>query len=448
MNTDSRSLYRRPGTARTAALLAFSGAVLCLVRSASADWPEFRGPAQNGVVAGNPALPVEWRADEEQRTNIRWHTPTEGLGWSSPVIVGDSIYVTSARRTAEEPGATLTGPQALTLGCYKATDGTLVFEKTIFDQPANAPAVHGKNSHASPTVIAHTDPTSKITRLFVHFGHQGTACVSLDGDIIWTDREHSFQPVHGNGGSPIVVGRHLILTCDGASDPYTLALDLATGKEVWRTPRDVKVDRPFSFATPQAIEVDGTTQIVSPGSNVVQGLDPETGKVLWFVRYGGFSLICRPVYHQGLVMVSTGYMSPKLLAIDPRGSGDVTDTHVRWRVSAGVPNTPSPVPVGDQVVMVNDGGVATGVSVKDGAKLWQKRLGGNYSASPLAVGRRVYFQSEAGEGVVLDLGEEGAEPVEVARNALPGRVFASYAVHGDDFIIRTENGLYRISAGK
>lgn len=441
--------HESAGVMRRSHAALLCGVLASAASCAWADWPEFRGPAQNGVVAGSPTLPVEWRADAPDRRNIRWHTATEGLGWSSPVIVGDSIYLTSARRTAGEPGATLSGPQALILACYKATDGSLVFDRKIFDQPADAPAVHGKNSHASPTVIAHTDPTSKTTRLFVHFGHQGTACVSLDGDILWTDREHSYRPVHGNGGSPIVVGRHLILTCDGASDPYTLALDLGTGKEVWRTPRGVEVDRPFSFATPQAIEVDGKTQVVSPGSNIVQALDPETGKVMWFVRYDGFSLICRPVHHHGLVLVSTGYMSPKLLAIDPRGSGDVTETHVRWRVSAGVPNTPSPVPVGDQVVMVNDGGVATGLAVKDGAKLWQKRLGGNYSASPLAVGRRIYFQSEAGEGVVLDLGEQGAEPVEVGRNALPGRVFASYAVHGDDFIIRTENGLYRIgSEGK
>lgn len=421
------------------------GVLTCGGRSAEADWPEFRGPGQNGVVAGSPALPVEWRADAEQRRNVRWHTPTEGLGWSSPVIVGDSIYLTSARCTAEEPGGkNLAGPQSLTLSRYKVTDGTLVFAKKIFDQPRYAPVVHDKNSHASPTILAHADAVSGETRLFVHFGHQGTACVSLDGGILWTDREHFFQPVHGNGGSPIIVGRNLILTCDGASNPYTLALDIGTGKEVWRTPRDVEVERKFSFATPQAIEVDGTTQVVSPGANVVQSLDPKTGRVIWFVRYDGFSLICRPVHHQGLVIVSTGYMSPKLLAIDPRGSGDVTDSHVRWRVAAGVPNTPSPVPVGDQIVMINDGGVATGVSIKDGAKIWQKRLGGNYSASPLAVGRRVYFQSETGEGVVLDLAADGAKPVEVARNALPGRVFASYAVHGDDFIIRTEDGLYRI----
>lgn len=422
-----------------------------LCEASYADWPEFRGPKQNGVVESSRKLPTEWVAKDDQRKNIRWHTPTDGLGWSSPVILGDRIYVTSARNSSGDADAKdLTGPQSLFLSCYSVSDGKLVFDKKIFDQAAEASSIHKKNSHASPSVLVHLDPNRKSARLFVHFGHQGTACVSPEGDILWTDREHSYNPVHGNGGSPIVVGDRLILTCDGSKDPYTLALDIITGKEVWRTARDISTDRPFSFATPQAIEVDGKTQVISPGSDIVQSLDPLTGKVNWFAKYSGFSLIARPLYHQGLVIISTGYMTPKLLAIDPRGSGDVTDTHIRWTVPSAVPNTPSPVPVGDQIVMVSDGGVATGVSVRDGKKLWQKRLGGNYSASPLAVGNRVYFQSEAGEAIVMEIADGNSEsgPVEVSRASLPGRVFASYAVHENDFIIRTEDGLYRIGETK
>ena len=416
-----------------------------------ADWPEFRGPSQNGVVASSTDAPLEWLSQDDQRKNIRWYTPTEGLGWSSPVIIQDRIYLTSARNhSGSSDSKDLTGPQGLHLTCYNLADGKMIFDKKLFDQPEDAPNIHKKNSHASPTVVAHTHEPSQTTRLYVHFGHQGTACVSPDGDILWTDRDHIYNPVHGNGGSPIVVGDRLILTCDGSKDPYTLALDLQTGKEVWRTARDVSTDRPFSFATPQAIEVDGKTQVISPGSDIVQSLDPKTGQVNWFVKYSGFSLIVRPLYHQGLVILSTGYMSPKLLAIDPRGSGDVTQTHVRWTVSSAVPNTPSPVPVADQIVMVSDGGVATGVSSKDGKKIWQKRLGGNYSASPLAVGNRIYFQSESGEAIVMEIdpSSSGSAPVEIARSSLPGRVFASYAVHENDFIIRTEDGLYRIGQTK
>jgi hypothetical protein len=134
-------------------------------------------------------------------------------------------------------------------------------------------------------------------------------------------------------------------------------------------------------------------------------------------------------------------MTPKLLAIDPTGKGDVTDTHVRWTYGTGVPNTPSIVPVGDQIVMVSDGGVASGVSVETGKKVWQKRLGGNYSASPIAIGKQVYFQSEAGDAIVMEIGDE---PKEISRATLPGRVFASYAWLDGDWIIRAENGLYRI----
>ncbi|MCU0708900.1 MAG: PQQ-like beta-propeller repeat protein, partial [Pirellula sp.] len=227
----------------------------------------------------------------------------------------------------------------------------------------------------------------------------------------------------------------------GGETAYTLALDAATGKEVWRQPRGVVTDRPFSFCTPQWIQVNGKSQIISPGSDIVQSLDPDTGNVLWSVSYEGFSVVPRPLYYRGLVFVCTGYMTPKLLAIDPTGRGDVTETHVRWSYGTGVPNTPSVVPVGDQIVMVSDGGVASGVDVANGKKIWQKRLGGNYSASPMALGNRVYFQSESGEAIVMEI---GSEPKELSRSQLPGRIFASYAYLNGDWIIRAENGLYRI----
>lgn len=403
--------------------------------ASQADWPEFRGPAQNGTTSV-VSLPLEWSAEPGQEKNIIWQTPTEGLGWSSPVIVGDRIYITSARPDTSDDGKP-TGAQSLILSIYNVETGALIAHRPLFQQPADAPDIHKKNSHASPTLVAHEG------RLYVHFGHQGTACTDLEGDILWSNRNHAYPPVHGNGGSPIVVGDRLIVTCDGGEAPYTLALDLATGNDVWKTPRRIQCDRPFSFATPQWIEVDGRAQIISPGSDIVQSLDPATGKILWTVSYSGFSVVPRPIFHRGLVFVCTGYMAPKLLAIDPTGSGDVTDTHVRWTFSAGVPNTPSLVPVDDQIVMVSDGGVATGIRADDGKKLWQKRLGGNYSASPFALRNRVYFQSESGEAIVMEIGESANE---IARASLPGRVFASYAVHAKDLIIRTEDRLFRIGS--
>jgi outer membrane protein assembly factor BamB len=375
-------------------------------------------------------MPTEW--SEEQ--NVVWFTPTEGLGWSSPILVGERIYITSSRNRGSGDSS-LAGPQSLHLSCYDAKDGGLLFDRMLIEQPEDAPNIHQKNSHASPTVLAAGD------RLFVHFGHQGTACTDLDGNVIWLDREHAYPPVHGNGGSPILVGDKLILGCDGGESPYTLALNAKTGKEVWRRPRGIVTDRPFSFSTPQRIEVQGKEQIISAGSDIVQGLDPTDGSVVWWVSYEGFSVVPRPLYYQGLVFVCTGYMAPKLLAIDPTGTGDVTETHVRWKYATGVPNTPSLVPVDNQIVMVSDGGVASGVDVVSGKQIWKKRLGGNYSASPLAIGDQVYFQSESGEAVVMRIGEEATE---TGRAQLPGRIFASYAMVDRDWIIRTERGLYRI----
>ena len=263
----------------------------------------------------------------------------------------------------------------------------------------------------------------------------------MEGSVIWENRDHAFPPTHGNGGSPIIVNDKLVLTCDGGSEPYTLALDLTTGKEIWRTIRGVEADKQFSFATPQLIEVDGQQQIISPGSNVVQALSPADGKVIWFIRYDGFSVVPRPVLYRDTLYVITGFMTAKLLAIDPKGQGDVTKTHVKWTFGTSVPTTPSFVCFENQIVMASDNGIATGVDIATGKELWRQRLGGNYSASPLLAGNKVYFQSETGEALVFQLGEK---PTELAKNKLPGRIFASYSVIENDFVIRTENGVYRI----
>ena len=424
---------------RSIPFVAFLVSTVALSNAATslhADWPEFRGPLQNGLVEKS-LLPIKWGEEE----NVKWFSKTQGLGWSSPVVIGNRIYFTSA--TSAEPDAdldaSLLGSQRLHLICLNANDGKEVFNKVIFEQAKDAPKIHNKNSHASPTPIVHQG------RIYVHFGHQGTACTELDGKLIWENRDHAFPPTHRNGGSPIVVNDKLILTCDGGSEPYTLALDLKTGKEMWRTIRGIKADKQFSFATPQLIQVGGQQQIISPGSNVVQALSPSDGKVIWFVRYDGFSVVPRPVLYRDTLFVITGFMTAKLLAIDPKGIGDVTDTHVKWTFSGGVPTTPSIVCFENQIVMASDNGIATGVDIVTGKELWRMRLGGGYSASPLLVGNKVYFQSETGESSVLELGEK---PIELAKNTLPGRIFASYSVIENDFVIRTEGGVYRIGSLK
>jgi outer membrane protein assembly factor BamB len=309
------------------------------------------------------------------------------------------------------------------------------WDTEVFQQSKDAPRIHGKNSHASPTAVVRGDS------VFVHFGHQGTACLGLDGQVKWRNRELAYAPVHGNGGTPALVQDMLVYSADGASDPFLAALDQKSGQLRWKASRDSDAPKKFSFSTPLVIQVDGQTQIISPGSNSVGAFDPANGKEIWRVRYQGYSVIPRPIFANGLVYISTGYDSPSVMAIRPHGAGDVTDSHVAWVVKKGAPHTPSLLAVGDWIFMVSDRGVATCLDAKTGAEVWQERLGGNYSASPLHAAGKIYFQSEEGDTTVV---RAAAQYEMLAKNSLGERTLASYAVTGRALLIRGAANLYRV----
>lgn len=297
--------------------------------------------------------------------------------------------------------------------------------------------MHPKNSPASPTPILDGE------RLYVHFGHNGVACLDRAGTVIWRNNRLRYEPVHGSGGSPALVGDRLVFSADGDRAPFVVALDKGTGEVTWRTARGANARQPFSFCTPLAITVDGDVQIVIPGSGAVSALDPKDGREIWRVRYGsGYSVIPRPVYAHGLVFIGTGYNRADLLAIRLDGAGDVTDTHVAWRTTKGAPLTPSVLALGDELYAVNDAGIASCWDAKTGAPLWQERLEGNYSASPIAAEGRLYFQNETGTGTVI---EAGRTFTKLATNVLGERTLASYAVAENALFIRTEKHLYRIA---
>jgi outer membrane protein assembly factor BamB len=391
-------------------------------------WPEFRGPTGQGH-STSAKLPLHWSAKE----NVRWKIALPGAGWSSPVAVGDRIYLTTA---VEGMGA-----QGLSLRvlCLRASDGGTVWSTETFTH-ATGDKKHDKNTFASPT------PVVEGRRLYAHFGHLGSACLDLDGKVLWRNDELRYPPVHGNGGSPALTDRALIVTADGQSDPFVAALDKATGKLLWRTPRNVEVARKFSFSTPLVIEHQGRRQAICPGSGAVMAYDPDTGKELWRARYGeGYSVVPRPVYAHGLLYVASGFNQPKVIAIRPDGSGDVTDTHVAWSIDKGGPKTPSLIVVGDEIYFVSDAGIATCADAKSGRIHWSERIGGDYSASPLAAGGRLYFQSEQGNGVVL---RAGTKFEKLAENTLGEKTLASYGVSGDTLLIRGEKHLFCIGSGK
>jgi outer membrane protein assembly factor BamB len=200
----------------------------------------------------------------------------------------------------------------------------------------------------------------------------------------------------------------------------------------------------WSFATPLVIEVEGSPQLVSPAAQMVCSYDPSSGEERWRVRYPNkWSIVPRPVFSHGLVLVCTGYDGPaELLAIRPTGSGDVTDSHVAWRTDNHVPHTPSPLVLGNEIYLVSDNGIASCRDVETGELHWRHRVGGNFSASPVHAAGRIYMVSE--QGVCTVIAASGREYQELATNDLQEATLASFAVVDGAIIVRTEGHLYRI----
>jgi outer membrane protein assembly factor BamB len=410
---------------RPAFFLGLSIGLILTALVSAGDWPQFRGPTAQGL-AKDEKPPTEWSS-----TRHTWKQTIPGKGWSSPVVAGGKVYLTTA--TSIEGGDDL----SLRALCLDARDGKVLWNKEVFRQDASkAPAIHYKNSHASPTPIVAGD------RLYVHFGHQGTACLDLSGEVKWSNRTIRYAPVHGGGGSPVLVDGLLVFSTDGLTVREVVALDAKTGKLKWRTKRSWSFYKRFSFSTPLVITVAGKKQIISPASGMVGAYDPSSGKEIWSVRYNGYSVIPRPVFGHGLVFLSTGFEAPTLLAIKVDGKGDVTRTHVRWRQRKGAPNTPSPLLVGDELYVVSDRGVACCLDARTGKPHWEKRLKGRgYSASPLYANGNVYFQSEDGIGTVV----RASKTFEVvARNDLGESSLASFAISDNSLFIRTAEHLYRV----
>ncbi len=407
-------------------------ATLVSTRSAFAeDWLEFRGPGGLGHSLAS-GLPTKWSEGE----NVVWKEPIPGKGWSSPVIVGGKVFLTTAVPTGEDelPAQSL---RALSLD---AKTGKIDWDIELFQMAAGR-RVHGKNSHAS------SSPICDGKRIYVHFGTDGTACLERDGTVVWKTNELKYAPVHGNGGSPVLFEDLLILNCDGADTQFAVALECPTGKIRWKRDRGLEPDRGFSFCTPLLVKVDGETQLISSGSDAVFGLSPTTGEEIWRVRYkGGYSVVPRPVFGHDMVYVCTGFNTPVLLAIRvPGAKGDVTETHVAWKLTKKVPLDPSPLVVGDDLYLVSDDGILTCCDAKSGDVRWTQRLGGAYWASPTFADGRIYIQSEQGETIVI---EPGAEYREIARSNVGEQTFASYAIADKAIFLRSEKLLWRLQSMK
>jgi outer membrane protein assembly factor BamB len=381
------------------------------------DWPQFRGPGGQGV-SDEANVPLTW----SETKNVRWKTAIPGRGWSSPVIQGDRIWLT----TATEEGRSL---RAISVN---VNTGAIEKNVEIF-QLKSPKLLNMKNSFASPTPVLEGD------RVYLHFGAYGTACITQSGEIVWKTKLEYDNGQHGPGGSPIIYDDLLIVSCDGLEAQFVVALDKATGKVRWKKTREGYQ----AYTTPLVVNSPSGDQVISPGAFQAIAYEPRTGKEIWRVKYAeGFSNVPRPVYGHGLVFICTGFQEPSLLAVQPDGHGDVTKSKIVWKLDRAIPRTPSPLLVGNELYIVTDNGIATCIDAKTGEELWRARLGGNHSASPVYAGGRIYFLSEEGESVVI---APGRKLQHLATNQIDGPTLASMAISHSSIFIRSQTHLYRLS---
>jgi outer membrane protein assembly factor BamB len=394
------------------------------------DWPQFRGPAGRGI-ADATDLPTHW----SESTNIVWKTAIHDKGWSSPVVLGQEIWLT----TAPSDG---TARYAL---CIDRESGKILHDIKVFDTP-KPPYTMGAaatfNSHASPT------PVIEKGRVYVHFGSAGTACLdTASGKVLWSRTDLKCDHWRGPGSSPILWEDLLFLTFDGYDRQYVVALDKNNGKTVWQKDRTLNYgkidgDNKKGYGTPSVITVNGRSQLVSSSAVGTIAYDPRTGEEIWKVHHGGMNSATPPLYGHGLVYLTTGAGGDRLLAVRPDGTGDVTRTNVAWRYAKEVPTRPAPLLDGDLLYLVSDGGGVSCLEARSGEQIWSRRLNVPVTASPVLADGKIYvFAQEVGKGFVLAAGRSSTL---LATNTLTEGCMASPAVAGKSLFVRTRTHLYRI----
>ena len=392
-------------------------------------WPQFRGPLGNGH-SNATNVPTKWSDDSK---NVGWKTDIPGLGWSSPCVIGNEIWLT----TAVEEGATL---HAI---CIDLQSGKLQKNVKVFDLEEFG-RIHGKNSHASPSVFIDGD------LIFVHFGDYGTACLDrTNGKVLWK-KEFKVGHFHGPGGSPLIHENLLILNRDGAEKQYLIALNKKTGEQVWKTDRKhVNEDRftgkkmkAIAYSTPTIYQSDSGIQVIAAGPDHVAGYDINDGKEIWWAAYDGYSVVPRPTIGNGMVFYCSCYNRSVLYALKLGGKGDVTESHLAWKSSKSAPYNPTPILVGKELYAVSDNGVLQCFDSESGKVHWKERIGGNFSASPILVENRLYFLDEKGKTIIV---EPGKEFKLIAENQIKGRTLASLTPLDGLVLLRTDKQLWRIN---
>ncbi len=394
---------------------------------AHGDWPDWRGPTADGR-SDATGLPVTWSETE----NIAWKIPIHDMGFSTPVVLGDQIWLT----TAKEDG------QGLYAICIDVDSGAIVHDIEVF-RPDEPQKIHPQNTYATPSIAVEGG------RVYVHFGTFGTACLDSEtGQELWRRTDIHCDHMQGPVSSPVLFDDLVILDLEGVDAQFMIALDKQSGDTVWRAKRSpefygeaVKYYAKKAYHTPIIVDVDGEPQLVSNGAQLVSGHDPRTGEVLWRVVYRDDNTISRVVSGHGLFFVNCGAGKNRLWAVRHGGSGNVTDSHVVWKADKDMPLESSPVLVDDLLYLVSDRGVLSCLEATTGETVWTEQLTGKYGASLLYADNRIYVSNKKGKTTVF---EPGRSFRAVAVNDLDGSFWASPAVADESLLLRTTTHLYRI----
>jgi outer membrane protein assembly factor BamB len=419
------------------------------------DWPQWRGPKGTGV-SDERDLPVRWSATE----NVTWKADLGGVGVSSPIVSGDRVFVTSqigaglvrqGPRLAQGASASTAGERSLDssrvasdrttflVEAFNRADGRRLWQYRV-EAAGPLPTVHDKSNMASPS------PASDGQMVYAWFGTGQLVALDMNGKLVWernlAKEIAPFEINWGHSSSPTLYQDTLILLCDHEPASYLLAVDKRTGKDRWKADRGKGRQ---SYSTPFVVEAAGGAELIVNSSQRVDAYDPKTGTFLWHVGGSNQFPIPVPAFHNGILYMSRGYRSGPYMAVRPGGRGDVSATHVLWEVPTGAPYISSLVYDAGILYMASDVGAVSAIDAETGKRIWQERLDGLFTASPIAGDGKIYFVSETGEVIVL---RSGREPAVIARNDIGERLMASPAISNGQLFLRSDGRLFAIGKGR
>ena len=403
-------------------LILLAALILALAVPARAEnWPGWRGPHGDGT-STEKNVPTRWSATN----NIVWQTSLPGAGHASPIVWGNRVFTVTA--VPETEGRDLL--------CLDRESGKILWQQTVIKSPLEKK--HQLNSHASSTPA--TDG-KLIYVAFLDVQEMVVAAYDFNGQQKWLARPGTFKSMHGFCSSPVLYQDKVIVNGDHDGDSYIVALDAATGKTVWKTPRE---NHTRSYCVPLIRQLSGRTQMVLSGDKTVASYNPDDGKLHWIIHGPTEQFVASLVYNfnADLLFMTGGFPEHHLLAIRHNGSGNVTDTAIAWHNTKAscVSYVPSPISEGDYFLVVSDSGYANCFVAATGKLLWQEKLG-EHHASPVSAKELVYFLNDNG---VMNVVWPGEEFVRVARNELGEACFASPAISEGRLYIRGEKHLFCI----